>query len=123
MKLTIKGLFIGLTLLASNVYAYQLSDLNGRWYNDRFGITFTLSGLPKGKVKPEKAYVASYRAQGRGVDIVGYCDIAQLKSNYFESHCYSTANDHTYIRFIDKDTMEEDDLVYGFGKVTSSRLN
>ena len=104
------------------LYAYQLSDLNGRWYNSRFGAYFTLSGLPLKKVPYGQMQVASYRAQINGMSLVGFCEVTQKEVNFFESFCYSTADDHTYIRFIDKNTMEEDDLVYGLGKLTSSRV-
>jgi hypothetical protein len=127
MKLTIKLLFGAITLMAANSFAYQLSDINGNWYSERFGVSMTMSGLPKGKVKLNETYIASYRAHVNGISVVGYCEVAQVKANFFESRCHTAANgnsisDHTYMRFIDKNTMEEDDLMYGFGKVVSTRV-
>ncbi len=127
MKLTVKLLFGAITMMAANSFAYRISDINGNWYSDRFGVYLTMSGLPKGKVKFNETYIASYRANVNGVSIVGYCEVAQVKANFFESRCHVAANgnnvsDHSYIRFIDKNTMEEDDLVYGFGKMVSTRV-
>jgi hypothetical protein len=123
MFLKIMPLILLAGLFSTNVFAYNLSDLNGSWYAKSFNVSFKLSGLPRGKVKINEPYIAGFKGKGENFFLVGFCEIRQLEKNLFESNCYTnTKNDHSLVRFIDENTIEEEDLLYGFGKIIETRV-